>query len=130
MSEIYWITRLDSIHQCTETFIILSIILFIATFIACLIGTYYATASDWERDIKEAQGWVKTCKPIRNGSIIIFIVFSIIALFLPTSKEAMMIWGVGSTIDYIKTNDKIQQLPDKCVDALDAWVESLNEEKK
>ena len=40
-----------------------------------------------------------------------------------------MIFGVGGTIDYIKSNETINQLPDKCVKALDAWVESLNQNK-
>lgn len=32
--------------------------------------------------------------------------------------------------EHLQDNEKVQQLPDKCVDALDAWVESLSEEKK
>ena len=42
----------------------------------------------------------------------------------------MLIFGVGSTIDYIKSNETIQEIPDKCINALDAWVESLNKEDK
>lgn len=37
----------------------------------------------------------------------------------------LLIYGVGTTLDYLQDNEKVQQLPDKCVDALDAWVESL-----
>jgi hypothetical protein len=40
-----------------------------------------------------------------------------------------MIWGVGGTIDYVKSNATAKQLPDKCIEALDKWVDSLNEEK-
>lgn len=42
----------------------------------------------------------------------------------------MLIWGVGSTIDYIQDNETAKQLPDKCVNALDAWVESLSDDKE
>lgn len=45
-------------------------------------------------------------------------------------KEAFMIWGLGGTIDYIKSNDTAKQLPDKCIEALDKWVETLNENKE
>ena len=41
-----------------------------------------------------------------------------------------MIWGVGGTIDYVKSNDTAKQLPDKCIKALDEWVESMYEEEK
>jgi hypothetical protein len=40
----------------------------------------------------------------------------------------MMIYGVGGTIDYIKSNDTAKQLPDKVVSALDKYLDSLNEE--
>lgn len=42
-----------------------------------------------------------------------------------------MIYGVGSTIDYIKENPTAKQLPDKCVKILDKWVdEQLQKEKR
>lgn len=49
-------------------------------------------------------------------------------IFIPTKEDMMLIYGVGTTLDYLQDNEKVQQLPDKCVDALDAWVESLSEE--
>ena len=53
----------------------------------------------------------------------------ITSIFVPTSKDAMLIFGVGGTIDYIKSNETIKQIPDKCINALDAWVESLTEKE-
>ena len=42
-----------------------------------------------------------------------------------------MIYGVGSTIDYIKENPTAKQLPDKWVKILDKWVdEQLQKEKR
>lgn len=60
----------------------------------------------------------------------IIIVVTLLRVFIPTTKEALVIYGVGSTIDYLKSNDKAKQLPDKVVDAIDAYLESLKEEKK
>ena len=40
-----------------------------------------------------------------------------------------MIYGVGGTIDYIKSNGTAKQIPDKCVKALDKWVENLIKEE-
>lgn len=50
-------------------------------------------------------------------------------IVIPTKEDMLLIYGVGTTLDYLQDNEKVQQLPDKCVDALDAWVESLSEEE-
>ena len=52
------------------------------------------------------------------------------SIFIPTTNEALLIYGVGGTIDYIKSNDTAKQLPDKCIKALDKWVENLSEKEK
>lgn len=64
----------------------------------------------------------------RTIPILIISVLGIV--FTPTTKEALMIWGVGGTIDYVKSNETAKQLPNKCIEALDKWVDSLNEEEK
>ena len=46
------------------------------------------------------------------------------------TNEALMIYCVGGTIDYVKSNKTAKQLPDKCIKALDKWVDNLNEEKQ
>lgn len=51
-------------------------------------------------------------------------------VFIPGNKELMAIYGIGGTIDYIKSNDKAKELPDKVVDALTKYLETLNEEKR
>ena len=51
-------------------------------------------------------------------------------IVIPSEEDMLLIYGVGTTLDYLQDNEKVQQLPDKCMDALEAWVESLSEEKK
>lgn len=51
-------------------------------------------------------------------------------IFVPTTKDALMIYGVGSTLEYLKQNETAKELPDKCIDALDAWIEELNKKEK
>ena len=45
-----------------------------------------------------------------------------------------MIYGIGGTIDYIKSNDTAKQIPDKCINALDKFIDEYvnedNNEKK
>lgn len=54
-----------------------------------------------------------------------FIISVLGRVFVPTEKEMTMILGLGQTIDYIQENKTIKELPDKCVEALDAWVDHL-----
>lgn len=50
--------------------------------------------------------------------------------FIPSTKDAMLIYGIGGTLDYIKSNDKAKQLPDKCIDALTRYLDSIEKENK
>lgn len=55
----------------------------------------------------------------------------LLLMFVPSKKDMLMIYGLGSTIDYIKQNDAAKQIPDKCIDALDKFIdEYVNEDKK
>lgn len=38
--------------------------------------------------------------------------------------------GIGMAIDYIKENDAVKNLPDKCINALEEWVDSIEEDKE
>ena len=49
---------------------------------------------------------------------------------LLTRNEALMVYGIGGTIDYIKSNDTSKQLPDKCVKALDKYLDNLTKEEE
>ena len=62
--------------------------------------------------------------------IFVTIIACLINLFIPTTNEALMVYGIGGTIDYIESNETAKQLPDKCIKALDKWVDNLNEEKQ
>ena len=62
--------------------------------------------------------------------IFVTIIVGLINFFIQTTNEALMVYGIGGTIDYIKSNETAKQLPDKCIKALDKWVDNLNEEKQ
>ena len=40
-----------------------------------------------------------------------------------------MIYGIGGTIDYVKSNETAKQLPDKYIKALDKLAENLTKEE-
>lgn len=117
MEEIYWITRLGNIQGLFIALTAISGILIAIFSIALMINMS-------ERNSTEYQN-----KALKR--IIPVLIISILGIvFTPTTKEALMIWGVGETIDYVKSNDTAKQLPDKCIEALDKWVDSLNEDNK
>ena len=119
MNEIYWITRFDPINTCATIFLVLSAI--VAAFF--LISTLLSIA---EEDSEKEINLCKKCLKISSSVLIVCI---IIEVFVPTTKQALLIYGVGGTIDYIKANPVAKQLPDKCVIALDKWIDSWNIEK-
>ena len=61
--------------------------------------------------------------------IFVAIVACFINLFIPTTNEALMIYGIGGTIDYVKSNETAKQLPDKYIKALDKLAENLTKEE-
>lgn len=116
MAEIYWISRLDYI---CNLFIVLSIIF--GTIV--VVGGFtlvvsYRLDNDYSTILK-----------IVKRSILI-LGFSLLGvIFLPNTKQAYMIWGLGGTIDYIKSNETVQKLPDKTIQCLDKFLDKyLNEE--
>lgn len=118
MSEIYWITRLDDISFFLGSISIICGILF-------ALAVFVIAIAESEGDSSILKGGITTIK----FSLSAFLLSMTINVFVPTTKDAMLIFGVGGTIDYIKSNETINKLPDKCVKALDAWVESLTEKE-
>ena len=131
MNEIYWITRLDSICIFLTTIAVVSFV------ISVVIGAFAMynrfEADDYEEGSKYYNCHMQRFKIFLNyfkRSIIVTFVLTIINIFIPTKNDALLIYGIGGTIDYIKSNETAKQLPDKCIKALDKWVDNLNEEKQ
>ena len=59
----------------------------------------------------------------------VFAFFTAGAIFIPTQTDIMAIYGLGGTIDYIKSNDKAKELPDKVVDALTRYIDNIEKEE-
>lgn len=115
MSELYWLTRLEYIQNFLVIVMSVSGITMFISFMIWAMANYVEEA-------KLALKWV-------ISSFTTLVISSLIFVFVPSTKEAVLIWGVGSTIDYIQENETAKQLPDKCINALNDWVESLSDEK-
>ena len=130
MNEIYWITRLDGI---CELLTIIAVFSFIATVVLFFIGLFKRGDADiYPEGSQTCEQHIETskmCLYLAKRCVIAFFVSVFINFFIPTTNQALLIYGVGGTIDYIKSNDTSKQLPDKCVKALDKWADNLTKEE-
>lgn len=120
MNEFYWLTRLDGICVFMTVMLIISAI----ASVAFAVAYFFESLKEDEEYMSNIPGkMLKIFIPI-------FLLSAVARVFIPSTNEALMIWGIGGTIDYIKGNEKIKQIPDKCIDALDMWVNRLTEKEK
>ena len=115
MSELYWLTRLEYIQNFLVIVMSISGIVLFFSFVLWFMA-------DCVDEAKLTLKWV-------IGSFATLVISSLIFVFVPSTKEAVLIWGVGSTIDYLQENETAKQLPDKCINALNVWVASLSDQK-
>ena len=131
MNEIYWITRLDAICNFLTAVTVVSFLIsaFIAVFVVCSrieANNYKKGSENWNHYMQKFKMFLSYFKRF----IFVIIIACLINFFIPTTNQALLIYGLGGTIDYIKSNDTAKQLPDKCIKALDKWVENLSEDNK
>ena len=133
MNELYWITRLDVINTLL---IIATVLGWIAVVIFSII--YYASNGqaiyDESREhisrAKEYRDYANTCIKGLRYAVPLTLLSTLLMVFTPTTKQALLIYGVGGTIDYLQANPTAKQLPDKCINALDKWVDTWTAEEK
>lgn len=118
MNELYWITRLDGINALLIT---CTVLIAAVTIIAFLTWVFYIDDDYEEKSHKNAEKILKRFFPA-------LIISSLLFVFIPTKKDALLIWGIGGTVDFLKSNDTAKQIPDKCIDALDKFVSEYLEE--
>lgn len=117
MKEMYWMEVLSNVGESFIGFMILFSTLLIFFIIALFL---VSTEEEKFQTINK-----KFLKPVLIG----FIISLIGVIFIPSEKEMIRIYGIGNTIDYIKSNDKAKKLPDKAVDALSRYLDSIEKEE-
>lgn len=126
MEEIYWITRLDSIFN-----IVLAITIISGLITTAMTITWLVCDSLYNSHVQERfnESWAKIGKSFVTWSFPLFLVFLIGGAFIPSTKEAYIIYGVGGTIDYIKSDQTAKQVPHKVIVAIDRYLDSLVDSK-
>lgn len=105
MMSLYWLTRVDDIKLLAGTILAISSAFVLASLIL------YLNEPDNE-----------ACKAVKISTSV-FIISLLMFMFIPNKKDLMLIYGLGGTIEYLKSNDTAKQLPDKCIKVLDKWAE-------
>lgn len=116
MSDLYWILTLGGLHNFFMACLVISIGMFICFFIITA-----AADSKGDEDTKEE------ALNITSASFIAVVLCVLLTIMIPSKKELYLIYGVGSTIEYLKSNPNTKELPDKCIKALERWADSVNE---
>lgn len=121
MTSFYWITRLDAICNFSVAMVIifgLAAVVLLTTGFANITFAFH----------KEDKDYIMGTRLVRGGicSAVLALLFSLCVLFVPTTKEMCAIY----VVDYLKDNEKVQQMPEQIIDAASAWLEeqTKNEE--
>ena len=117
METIYWIQRLGYINTVAWIVFGFSIVSMIVSFV--IIGSNY----EFIDTLNECERWYNVGKKGIKVSSWVLGISLLFGIFIPSEKDLYIIYGVGGTIDYIRNNDTAKQLPDKVINALDAWVD-------
>lgn len=128
-SKMYWFTRLSAITTALESILIISGILAAAA----LIFWFVIYLSDPEYMTNEEEGkkrYFKFGSKILCISTIVFIIGLIGRTFTPTTSEALIIYGVGESVEYLQNNKDAIQIPDKALQALNKYLDEAIEDKE
>ena len=120
MSEIYWITRIGELDT------LFSIMWTVSLIVVCSGGFAFLMAlAVGDDEIDNLRQYVKK---ITSCLCIVFAIGVIGDIILPSRNDSMLIYGLGSMIDYVQSNDKAKQLPDKAIDALNRYMDEAYKE--
>lgn len=121
MSTLYWINVLGNLNDVCMIIFEISVLFGITFFLVTIFHK-----DDIKADLSKV-GYKRFVK-VRNTNYIVLIISTLVPVFLPTKSQLYIIYGVGGSIDYLKDNPTAKELPDKCIKALDTWVDNLNKE--
>lgn len=115
MNELYWISVIGKLNTVFWVGVVASLtILFVAISILFIDG------------LEDRERLSKTCK----RCTIIALICALCAIATPSTKELYLIYGAGTIVDYCKGDSKAKEIPDKAIEALDRYLDSVSENKK
>lgn len=114
MWEVYLISRLDGV--VTTSWILFAVFALVLIFAITAFMIENGSYDPCEKSLKI----ILKAKKI---SLFFIIPCFLIGLFVPNKNDTLAIMGVGTVVDYVQENKTLQEMPDKCVQALDIWLD-------
>ena len=108
---IYWLTRLSSISDFFLTLGIIS-----AAIISLGLIGYSVALMDWPSDEDEIEYKQKRKKFFNK--LWVPILFFVLYILTPNTKEAMLIIAGGKTMDYVQSDTSLQKIPYKATELI------------
>ena len=118
MSELYWLSVLGKLHSFGAVIVALSVLAML--FLAFELVT--TTLDGYDKP--------PICLKLLKLSAVSALIGFLMCVFIPSTKSLLIIYGVGGTIDYIKENKDANKIPDKCIKALDKYLDDALKEDK
>lgn len=118
MSELYWLGVLGKLYSFGEVIVALSVLAML--FLAFILVT--TTLDGYDKP--------PICLKLLKLSAVSTLIGFLMCVFIPSTKSLLIIYGVGGTIDYVKENKVANKIPDKCIKALDKYLDDALKEDK
>lgn len=124
MDNLYLITRLNDIRAIFITLLVIAIIAFICFIILYL--TQKAIILEHLHSSYDTDDNKYLCKIGKRYTIISLVVIVISMLTIcavPTTKQGLLIFGVNEAVEFCEKHPETKQLPDKCIKALNKYLD-------
>lgn len=123
--KIYWLTRMDSIHDLLQG----------ATTI-CIVGVilsliFYPIISMAAEDFSdEPEKLKRSVSRARIVMIVVGIISAIALTLAPTKNEMIVIYAGGKTLDYVQADTSLQKIPFQATKYISDYLEKSLKEMK
>ena len=117
MNELYWISVIGKLNTLFWVMFGISVVAGVVLF------TLYFFSDDYESAYAILRKSIKL-------TIISLIVCGLGGIITPGRNEAYVIYGAGVIVDYCKGDSKVKEIPDKAIDALNRYLDSIKENEK
>lgn len=92
--------------------------------------SYYATRCGHKFALKVIKLIRDNAIKRANNKLIIGSILIVFSFATPSEKRLYAIYGIGSTIDYIKSNDKAKEIPNKAIDCIYKYLDNYSKNSK
>lgn len=120
MNEIYWMTVIGNLSTALTVVWIVALIIIVVMLLVLLVS---------EGDVIEDRDDEHTFFKWLKRFVVCGVIAAMTNIFIPTTKELLYIYGIGGTIDYIRTNDTGKAASrTKCIKVLDRFADKYIDE--